>query len=190
MNVRRVLVVLLVAVMVMLSLNISTASAAPGPQMPAPGQFYVVRPGDTLYAIAGWHHTNVWALAQANGLINPSRIYVGQVLFIPGMAPTPPFGPSPVGPVGPFGPAVHLVRYGETLYGIARLYGISAWSIAYANGLANPNYIFAGQRLIIPMPSLPAPSPVFHPQPWGGAPGYASQYPSQGGMPYGMPVVY
>jgi len=187
MNVKRVLVILLVAVVLILSMNITTANAAPANQMPAPGQYYLVRPGDTLYAIAGRYHTTVWAIAQANGLMNPSRIYVGQVLFIPAIGPMPPMPPTPVGPVGPI---IHLVRYGETLYGIARLYGTSVWSIAYANGLANPNYIYAGQRLIIPMPA-PLPGPVVNPWPWwGGNPGYPSLYPYQGAMPYGMPVTY
>ncbi len=48
------------------------------------------------------------------------------------------------------GSVVHVVRYGETLSVIARQYGVSAAAIADANGLLNPNLIFAGQRLTIP----------------------------------------
>jgi len=44
----------------------------------------------------------------------------------------------------------HVVRFGETLFSIGRLYGVNPWDIAAANHLPNPNQIFAGQRLCIP----------------------------------------
>jgi LysM repeat protein len=46
--------------------------------------------------------------------------------------------------------AVHIVRRGETLYSIARRYGVNMWTIAHANGITNPNRIYVGQRLVIP----------------------------------------
>jgi LysM repeat protein len=46
--------------------------------------------------------------------------------------------------------AVHIVRRGETLYSIARSYGVNTWTLARANGIANPNRIYAGERLVIP----------------------------------------
>lgn len=49
-----------------------------------------------------------------------------------------------------YGPVYHYVRWGETLYSIGRLYGVSPYAIAQANGIANPNYIYAGQTLLIP----------------------------------------
>lgn len=45
---------------------------------------------------------------------------------------------------------VHVVRRGETLYSIARRYGVRMWSIANVNGITNPNRIYVGQRLVIP----------------------------------------
>ncbi len=48
------------------------------------------------------------------------------------------------------GGSYHRVRYGETLSSIGWRYGVNAHSIARANGLANPNYIYAGQTLYIP----------------------------------------
>jgi LysM repeat protein len=44
----------------------------------------------------------------------------------------------------------HVVRWGETLYGISRRYGVTIREIAAANGIRNVNLIYAGQRLIIP----------------------------------------
>ena len=46
----------------------------------------------------------------------------------------------------------HTVRYGQTLYSIARHYGVSQWAIARCNGIYNLNKIYAGQRLCIPDP--------------------------------------
>ena len=48
------------------------------------------------------------------------------------------------------GGSYHKVRYGETLYSIGRYYGVSPYQIADANGLYNPNHIYAGQVLHIP----------------------------------------
>jgi LysM repeat protein len=45
---------------------------------------------------------------------------------------------------------VHIVHRGETLYSIARRYGMDMWTIARANGITNPNRIYVGQRLVIP----------------------------------------
>ena len=42
---------------------------------------------------------------------------------------------------------VHVVRWGETLSGIAHRYGTTVERLAAANNLANPNFILTGQRL-------------------------------------------
>ncbi len=100
---------------------------------------YRVRRGDTLSQIAWRHGTTVQWLMHANGLRNPNYIWAGQRLCVPcGWAPPPPCG------------FTHVVRWGETLYSIARRYGTCIQTIAAANGLRNPNYIWAGQRLHIP----------------------------------------
>ena len=44
----------------------------------------------------------------------------------------------------------HVVRWGETLFSIGRMYGVNPYTIAEVNGLANPNCIYAGQVLYIP----------------------------------------
>jgi LysM repeat protein len=72
-----------------------------------------------------------------------------------------------------YGPIYHRVRYGETLSSIGRLYGVNPYAIARANGLANPNYIYAGQVLLIPTGY----SPCYH------HPCYCS-YPSYPSYPY------
>lgn len=113
-------------------------TSTPGGPTPQPS-VYVVQPGDTLYSIARRFGTTVWAIAQANHIVNPHCIYVGQRLVIPGAQPDPP--PCT---------GIHIVRYGETLTSIARRYGTTVWTLASMNNLPNPNVIYAGQRLRVP----------------------------------------
>ena len=45
--------------------------------------WYTVQPGDTLGNLGWAHHTNALALAKANQIADPNKIYVGQRLCIP-----------------------------------------------------------------------------------------------------------
>jgi LysM repeat protein len=107
------------------------------------GVHHYVQPGETLYSIGRLYGANPNCIAQTNGLYNPNYIYAGQVLFVPDNCCG---NPQP----GP-GVTVHIVHPGETLFSIGRWYGVNPYHIAHANGLYNPNYIFAGQRLLIPV---------------------------------------
>ena len=109
------------------------------PYRPPAGRGYVVRHGDTLSGIAYRYGVSVNSLVRANGITNRNRIYAGQRLAIPYGAPG-----------GSYHGAYHTVSHGQTLSGIAWRYGVSTWAIASANHLANPNVIYAGQRLYIP----------------------------------------
>ena len=79
----------------------TSAPPSPGeptpPPPPPPSQTtYVVKPGDTLTKIAAQFGTSVSALVQANNIVNPNLIFVGQILVIPGAAPAPaPTAPAP-----------------------------------------------------------------------------------------------
>lgn len=167
---KKVTIVVLLSVLIVLSFGVATVDAAP--QHQAAGFFYKVRPGDTLYSIAWRFGSTVWAIARANGLSNPSLIFAGQVLFIPGRVPAP-APPAPPAPIVYPGQVIHIVRWGETLSSISRLYGVSIWAIAQANGIANPSQIYAGQRLIIPA-RTPIAQPTVYPLPWWGGYGYGT----------------
>lgn len=99
---------------------------------------YTVRAGDNLYKI-GLAYGITWVqIAEANGIVNPNQIFVGQVLKIPVEAP----GPAPQ--------FTHTVQPGETLYLISLQYGVAWPTIAEANELESPYVIYAGQVLVIP----------------------------------------
>jgi LysM repeat protein len=124
----------------------------------SPCSYYTVQRGDTLYSIARRYGTTVQAIAQANGILNPAYIRVGQVLCIPGLAASPLSG------------GYYTVQRGDTLYSIACRFGTTYWAIAAANNLSNPNYIYPGQTLLIPgytapPPSTPPPGPTATPTP-------------------------
>jgi LysM repeat protein len=51
----------------------------------------------------------------------------------------------------------HIVRPGETVASIAAYYGVSVSAIVQANNLWNPNLIYSGQCLLIPLYSRPSP---------------------------------
>ena len=103
-------------------------------------QHYIVQRGDTLSGIARWFGVSTSALAQANGISNPSRIYAGQRLCIPS-GYYPPHPPQPT--CGQF----YVVQQGDNLSRIAARCGTTTQRLVYLNGLSHPSLIFPGQVL-------------------------------------------
>ena len=65
-----------------------------GHSSPSPSQIHIVQPGETLTLIASRYGATISAIVAANGIADPSLIFVGQRLAIPGSAPSAPL-PSP-----------------------------------------------------------------------------------------------
>ena len=114
---------------------------------------YVVEPGDTLSAIAYEYGVSVDDLVRANGLEDPDHIVAGEPLVIRAAAYA---GGSPAGPMERY----HQVGAGETLSGIAAQFGVSAGAIVAANGIDDPDRIYAGALLLIPGGSVGTDAPV------------------------------
>jgi LysM repeat protein len=131
--------VLLVAVFVIV-LAAATSVADARAAADLPGWHTGVR-GETLFSIGRLYGVSPRAIASANRLVNPNRIYVGQALYIPAESGYP--GPRPCG-------TYYTVQRGDTLYRIGVAHKVSPWSIAAANRIYNMNYILVGQRLFIP----------------------------------------
>jgi LysM repeat protein len=98
-----------------------------------------VQPGENLFRIALYYGMTYKTLADANGIVNPDLIYVGQRLTIPaeGTAPTTPT-------------KTHVVQAGENLFRIALKYGVTVEALAVANNISNTSLIYPGQKLVIP----------------------------------------
>ncbi|MEZ4662184.1 MAG: LysM peptidoglycan-binding domain-containing protein [Caldilineaceae bacterium] len=103
--------------------------------------WHYVTYGQTLSGIAAYYGVNYWHLANANGIGNPNRIYVGQQLCIPQGGG---YGHGGYGQGG-----YYTVRYGDTLANIAYRNGVSVWRLAQINGIQNINYIYVGQKIRI-----------------------------------------
>jgi peptidoglycan endopeptidase LytE len=137
---------------------------------------YVIAPHDTLFSIARRFRVPLPLLARVNGIHDPSKIRVGDVLLIPpavaqpvSAAPaTPPAlippaarapQPSRHGVPGPdLRGAFYIVRPGDTLYHLAVTHGTTAAALLQANGLTSPA-IRAGQVIRLPKAAAPAAGP-------------------------------
>jgi LysM repeat protein len=115
-----------------------SAETPPPTPPPSTPPTHVVQPGDNLYRIGQLYNISWVQIAQANGLVNPNHIYVGQVLTIPATAPAP--GPQ----------LTHTVQPRETLFLISLHYGVPWMNIASANNIGAPYVIYPGQTLVIP----------------------------------------
>ena len=119
----------------------------PAPQ-PAPSvqvsdtSRYTVKSGDCLSKIGSQLGVNWRDIANANGIVSPYVIYVGQSLLIPRSVAIPAPQPSNNG-------VTYTVQSGDTLSGIAAKFGTTYQKIAADNGIANPNIIHPGQVLRI-----------------------------------------
>ncbi len=109
---------------------------------PAVGErTHVVRPGEWLLQIARQYGVDWRELAACNNIVNPNRLYPGQVLRIPGTGAQPPAGEE----------ILYMVQPGDNLFRIALRYNLNYLYLASYNGIANPHQIRVGQVIRIPV---------------------------------------
>ena len=123
-----------------------------------------VRRGETLSSIARQYSVPMLTIQQANE-IHGSVIHPGQSLLIPAAAagstatlaalaaPRDDITaqlPEHQKPAASKKPKVHVVKSGDTLWGVARKYGVTVPALASANGLSNKAGLVPGARLEIP----------------------------------------
>lgn len=110
---------------------------------------HTVQPGENLYRISLRYGVSMDAIAQANGINDYARIYVGQQLIIPGLSAPGETAGEVVNPLVAGTPIIHVVQPGENLTSIASRYGVTVEQILQANNIANPNRIERGMELQI-----------------------------------------
>jgi LysM repeat protein len=117
---------------------------------------HTVQRGESVITLAQRYGSSVDAIAQRNGLGANYLILVGQRLLIP--VPVPP--PATVTPVPVVGPNqqippigtgnVYVVRAGDTLARIARLFNTTPEALAQLNGIVSEASLQRGQSLQVP----------------------------------------
>lgn len=103
---------------------------------------HTVQAGQGLIEIATLYGISVEEIMAANGLSPQDIIRIGQQLIIPGVTQRD---------IAIAQGNVHTVQPGESLLSIALLYGVTVEELQVANELDNPDSIFIGQELIIPV---------------------------------------
>ena len=129
----------------------ATPGATVAPTQPAASGVtieYTVAAGDTLYSIAARYGTTVDAIVALNKLAKPDAIYAGMKLKIPQGA-----GGQPVS-----GGIEYIVQVGDNMSSIAVKFDVTVDAILKANGLSNPDFVYAGQKLVIPKGGATAPA--------------------------------
>jgi LysM repeat protein len=104
---------------------------------------YVVRPGDSLSALAAAHGLTTTALARLNGLRPSALIVIGQTIRLPGTA-------RPVPRATPIATVRYVVRAGDSLSAIAAAYATTVGALARLNGLRPADILQAGAVIRLP----------------------------------------
>ena len=95
-------------------------------------QIHVVEPNQTLTSIAALYNIAPGILAEANDLPNPDQLVVGQAMVVPIIG------------------SYYWVQPGDSLFAIARRFGIPFQELARINGINVNDPIRVGMRLYIP----------------------------------------
>ncbi|PJB31092.1 MAG: hypothetical protein CO109_11810, partial [Deltaproteobacteria bacterium CG_4_9_14_3_um_filter_65_9] len=116
-----------------------------GGRRPEPEETVTVRKGDTLSRLAKRHGVRVRKLASANGLKLTSKLKVGAHLVLT----------EPAGAAQDVRKRTtrYKVHSGDTLFQIARVYGVTVDRLADRNGLKKDQLLHQGVVLVIPLES-------------------------------------
>lgn len=105
---------------------------------------YTVKSGDTLSEIANKYGVTVSHIAEMNNIINVNLIYPGQkIRIISSNSSRSNIIENPISD------NTYIVRSGDTLWEIARKFGVSVDYLVNKNGIENRNFIRVGQIIRI-----------------------------------------
>ncbi len=116
-------------------------------QCPAGSVPYTIRSGDTLNRIAQEYSTTVQEIINANPIIDPNSLRIGQQICVPISMQIYPSCPTT---------NYYVVVSEDTLESIAEYFDITPQLLLYANYGIDPNDLYVDQVLCIPV----APPPV------------------------------
>ena len=131
---------------------VALSLAFPAPLAAEP---YKVQSGDSLSSIALRYGLSQGIIEALNpGISSPDLLYVGQTLALPDNAV----------PVTTSARISHIVQPGESLSGIAALYGVDISDVLALNPGQDPNLLYVGNELLV-RDDLAAPATVTVPSP-------------------------
>lgn len=116
------------------------------PLLGAEPLYHVLQKGETVYSVARSFKVSPEAILAANGIADPTKVKVGQRLVIP-QASSP---GTTAAPASNPAPKTHVVKKGETLYGIARLHGVEVAELLSLNKLGPSAVLKVDQVLLLP----------------------------------------
>ncbi|GEM_PF-4969579 len=98
---------------------------------------HVVKPGETVYSLARLYGLSVEELMAINKIQDPGRVRSGSVLNVTPAATVPVIT----------GETLHTVRPGETLYSLARRYGMTPDELMRRNSLTDARRLRVGSQI-------------------------------------------
>ncbi len=132
-NFLRFFILVIFSVFILLSFTSQTAS-------------HQVQKGETLYSISRKYGISVGELCSANNISTSSVIKTGQNLKIPTKNSSETKNSQKVEKTD-----TYIVKKGDTLYGIAKRFGVSVETLTIMNKMSGSNTIKVGQCLIVPL---------------------------------------
>jgi len=108
-----------------------------------------IAPGETLSDVARHYDVTVADLRRWNKMDRDDRLEAGEELLVTGPPPTPAKATKSSKDLASAKTRVHVVRRGETLYKIAKRYGVRVSDLVALNKLGRAALIYPGQKLRI-----------------------------------------
>lgn len=136
---------------------------------------YEVGTGETLSGIARKYRISVAGITVFNPTLQPDQLKEGQIIKLPGAqlrhryrsegSASVTSAPQLTKPATSVSTSKHTIMQGETLYAIARHYGLTVEELILANPGLQPDKIYAGQEIAIPgkaakQPAISEPTPA------------------------------
>ena len=148
-----------VALLSPLAIAPAVGASGPAPTRTANPAQYVVQPGDYLLGIAKKLNVGFRDLLDLNKLTPTSALFPGDVLKVPPTKAAPPATKSPVPattvpatkvPAAVAQPVTYTIQAGDSIFGIAKKYGLKYGSILKLNGITLESMLQPGTVLLLP----------------------------------------
>ncbi|MGM9551828.1 MAG: LysM peptidoglycan-binding domain-containing protein [Clostridia bacterium] len=130
--------------------------------IPGASNVHIVKKGDTYWTISQQYKVDFNTLLKANGATNTSQLEIGDRVVIPSGSSSSSSSSSSSTSSSSSKPYVTYITYtvksGDTYWNIANNYGIPMSELLETNKLTESSYIYAGQKLTIPVHHVPVTS--------------------------------